>query len=343
MPTIRSYAGNLQIAKQNQRGTPATTGFHEFRRVDGRISVEKQIESVNYIDGNAWSAQDFDYVQQISGAGSLTIQATPEGAARLLAWSLAGTDTVTGASNPYTHTIDSPGTGLTYLTVIDAVGGTGLVDGRQYSDCVITEVEITSAFGDVVTVKLDLLAITINDGGNSLPASATTTDGEPLLHTQGSGNGYFKLAGLNSGATVPEVEQFVLTVNTGIELLYGDSVKAYIAHKKRGTVSWSCTAAVTDETIKVLNQHLYGSASPSLGATPSTSVFTGSFNPKLYQSASRELEISIPKNRVMVEAGSVDPNAAGDKATLSIAGMARKPDSGSLITVTAKTGDSAAY
>jgi len=340
--TIRTFEGSLQIAKQSGKGTKATTGFHQFRRVDGRISVAKEIDAVNYIDGSAWGADDFDFVKSISGTGSLTIQATPEGASRLLAWALAGTDTVTGASNPYTHSI-TEGTGLTYLTVIDSVGtGSGVIDTRTWTDCVITSVEITSSHdAGVVSVKLDLLAITAESNGTSAPSAATTSDSEPLLHTQGVGN--IKLAGLNSGNAIPEVEQFVLTVDTNIELLYGDSTNAYIAHRKRGAISWSATTAVTDETIKVLNQHIYGTASPSASTAPSTAVFTGAFNPKLVQSANRELSINIPNNRIMVETGSIDPNAAGDKATLSIAGMARKPNSGAVITVASKTGDSAAY
>lgn len=342
MSTLRTYEGVFQIAKQSAKGTPATTGFHKFRRVDGRISVAKELDSVNYVDGSAWSADDFDFVKSISGTGSVTIQATPEGAARLLSWALGGTDTVSGASNPYTHTITS-GTGLTYLTVIDQLGTVGGVDdGRRYADCVITQVEVTSSNdAGVVSVKLDLLAIDVVDGGGQTPTAATTTDGEPLLHTQGVGN--IKLAGLNSGNGVPEVEQFVLTLDTNIELLYGDSTSAYIAHRKRGAISWSATAAVTSTTIAALNQSIYGTATPSQGTAPSTGIFTGSFNPKLVQSASRELSINIPKNRIMVETGSIDPNAAGDKATISIAGMARTPDTGQLITVAAKTGDSAAY
>lgn len=342
MSTLRTYEGTFQIAKQSAKGTPATTGFHAFRRVDGRISVAKELDSVNYIDGSAWSADDFDFVKSISGAGSITIQATPEGASRLLAWALGGSDTVTGEENPYTHTIVS-GTGLTYLTVRDALGTGGtLQDGREYSDCVITQVEVTSSTdAGVVSVKLDLLAINATDLGGTAPAAATTSDSEPLLHTQGVGN--IKVAGLNSGNAIPEVEQFVLTVDTNIELLYGDSTSAYIAHRKRGTISWSATAAVTATTLAALNQSIYGTASPTSSSTPSTGIFTGAFNPKLVQSSTRELSVNIPKSRIMVETGSIDPNAAGDKATIAIAGMARKPSSGQLITVAAKTGDSSAY
>ena len=339
--TLRTFDGNFYVGKQSGKGSAASV-FHSFRRVDGRISINKELDSVNYVDGSAWAADDFDFVKKISGAGSITLQATPANAGRLMAWALGGTDTVTGSSAPYTHTIVA-GSGLTYLTVRDGVGTIGgVTDARQWTDCVITQVELTSTSdAGVVTIKIDLLAITANDSGGSAAPAPDTVDGEPLLHTQAVGN--IKLAGLNSGAGVPEIEQFSLTLDTNIELLYGDNLTAYIAHRKRGQISWSCSAAVTDTTIQLLNQHLYGTSSPSFGASPSTTVLTGVFNPKFVQSANSELSINIPKSKIAIDTGSIDPNATGDKATVAIAGVARTPSSGALITVAAKTADSAAY
>lgn len=336
MSTITTYDGQFLIAKQNEKGTAATTGFHKFRRVDGRIQVAKEVANAPVIDGDAWGTQDFDYTKSLSGTGSISLQLTTEGAARLLNWTLGGSDTVAEAeAAPYTHTI-IPGNGLTYLTVIDSLGGADLLDARQWVDVVVTQLEITSSHdGGVVTAKLDLAAID-HTVITSVP-TADTEDGEPLLHTQSAGA--VNVAGLSA---CPSVEQFVLTIDTNAEMLYGDDITPYIAHRKRGAVSWSATVACDDETISALNEHLYGTATPANGASPSTSIFVAGFNPTLTQSEASSLELDLPACRVIVDA-LPDPSASGDKSTLAIAGVLRKPNEGEALTVTAVTADGTAY
>ena len=336
MSTIRTYDGQFLIAKQSAKGATATTDFHKFRRTDGRIQVTKDVQSVQYIDGDAWSGSDFDFTKSISGQGSITIQVTPEGAARLAAWALGGVDAVSGSGDPYEHDI-TPGDGLTYLTVVDSLGKDGdLIDARIWTDCVITQVEITSTHdAGVVTAKLDLLAAS-HTISTDLP-NASSADSEPLLHTQAHGN--INVADLNA---VAEIEAFTLTIDTNAELLYGDSVSAYAAHRKRGQISWSATVACTSETIKVLYSHLYGTNAPADGAIPSAAIFKAGFNPTFIQNSDRVLSVSIPNNRVIVDT-LPDPNAAGDHTTLAIAGVARNPGMGNLIEVSALTGEGDAY
>lgn len=334
---IESSIGDVWQCKQSVAGTierPDAAAMKHLRKVeDGALKAAKTLNSEEWADGRLWGSPT-SYVDTIAGAvGSLTVQGQIEVAAFLWAQQL-GSDIVTGASDPYTHTMSSGSARPALQTVRQKVGATvGPIRQAFYDARISKLVQNAGQDRKVLHLTEDLVAL---KAAQTFVTDPTAADSgvDPLNWNEA-------VTRLN-GTAMPEIGGDMIEADLGLDVKRGQTASPVIFAYGKGAIRRTVETVVTDSTVPEIYNVLYGTRTPP-DATPVTqtvvqipisSVFT--------RSARRTLTIDTPLVEVTPDDWQFGVQAEGGVMPVAFGGRCKAGGSPAL-TVTALTGDSAAY
>ena len=338
---IESGIGTLNYGRQSAKGSAATAstttvGFDRPKWEGGFLKPNKKLGMQEYIDGQRFASPS-TYTDSVGGeVGTLTLQLQPENAG-LYAAAILGVDTVTGSSDPYTHTITSAGTSGHWSTWWQKVGSTVGPERECFIDSKIAKLTLTSTFADkVLRGELDIQCLSAARTFTS-DAAKTENSSDPYFHTEATGSFSF------DSTTINEITESTLEIDTAMTPFYGDNVAPLQLIEGKGMITRSFKSIVTDDTLGKFRKAVYNSATPASSTNPSSSVFYANMTQTFTRAADRTLTITTPKVAIDPETMDVAPRPEGGEIELTLGGRCLKDGATAAVTVIALSGESSSY
>lgn len=339
---IESGVGTLNSVKQTAKGaspdfTSTTRPADRPKWEDGVLDPAKTLAESDYLDGKVFGSPS-QYTKQVSGeVGNLVIQVEPANAGIYLAYILA-TDTVTGASDPYTHTITSdPTSAQPYVAFAQSVGQAVGPKKDIFWDAKLSALTLSSST-DQQELTYDMKVNALKGGQIFTTTPAKTENAEdPYLHSETDGQVTL------DGTVTCEISESIVTIDRKQSVMWGNSIEPCQIVDGKGEITCSVKSVVTDVTLAKRNQVLYATATPTAGTRPVKDVFYGAISRKYVRSASRSLQIDTPRVAFKAEDLKVGPRRDGGLIEITFGGRALRSGATPALTAIAKTGDSAAY
>jgi hypothetical protein len=169
---------DLSFGVQSAKGTAATAAYRVFLSGGGlsprrRVDVLSGRHSTGFPERLGWAERYVD--------GDPEIFARPEPLGLIL-YAALGAKSVSGASDPWTHTI-TPAATVPWITFWRMVGEGAVIE--QFVDCRIAKLRIRSANGHPIRVEMQVLGRTARRRTANVATAVTVT--APFLHTHGVG------------------------------------------------------------------------------------------------------------------------------------------------------------
>lgn len=338
---IESGIGTINYGRQSAKGTPATAatttvGYDQPKWAGGHLSPNKKLGNAEFIDGSRFGSPS-TYTDAVGGeVGSLSLQLQPENAG-LYAAAILGVDTVTGASDPYTHTITSAGTSGHWATWWQKVGSSVGPERQRFSDSKIAKLALSSTFADkVLKADLDIQSLSAAQTFSTDAAKSQNTS-DPYFHTEATGT--FSV----DSTVINEVTESMLEIDTQMKPFYGDSIAPLQLIEGKGLITNSVKSIVTDDTLGKFRKAVYNAASPSSGTDPNSAVFYAAISQTYTRSATRTLSISAPRVAIDPATMNVAPKPEGGEIELTLGGTALKNGATAALTIVALSADATTY
>lgn len=338
---IESGIGTLNYGRQAAKGTIATAatttvGYNRPKWQGGALAPKKQLGKQEYVDGNRFASPAV-FTDKVAGElGALTLQLQPENAG-LYPAAVLGVDTVTGGSDPYTHTITSAGTSGHWGTWWQKVGSAIGPQREVFWDSKIAKLVLRHNFADkILTGELTIMGLV---GGETYAVDAAKTEdaADPYLHTEATGAISF------DGTVQSEINEVITEIDTKMQPYYGDDIKPVQLIEGKGEITCTIKTIVTDTSLGQYRKAIYDSASPSTGTQPQKAVYYAAVTETLTRSASRTWTQTLPKVAIDPSDMMVAPLPEGGPIELSMGGNALKFGATPALTIVALSGDATTY
>jgi hypothetical protein len=339
---IESGVGAINFGRQSARGSVATAatttvGYNKPKVADGTgLKGAKTLDNEEYVDGNVWGSPT-NFTKSVGGeVGTVVVQTQPENAGLYFAQMLA-VDTVTGAGDPFTHTITSAGITAAYGTWWQKVGSAIGPEREVYWDSKINK--LTWEIGQEQYVghqTMDIMALKAAEVFATDPAKTEDTS-DPFLWSEVTGAVTF------DGTVDTDCDGEVLELDKGMEAHWGDSHEPAQLVSKKGTIIRTIKSIVTDGTLLKYRKALYNNTAPSTGTRPVKTVFEAAATTLYTRSATRTLSISTPRIAVNPQDMAIGPMAEGGKIPIEFTGMCLKSGGTPALTVVVLSGDATTY
>ena len=337
---IESGVGDVWQVKQAALGTiePAnSTNTKHLRKVgEDALKPAKTYGSEEWLDGKAWGSPGM-YVQSIGGEiGDLPFQAQIETTGFAFA-QIIGVDTVTGTDPDYTHTIASGTANGPYQTIRQKVGVNVGPWRNSFFDAKVNKLTLNVGQDQrIMRITENLWALKAASWYIADP-TATDSGTDPFEWSEAEG------AHSIDGTVFPEIDGETLELDRKLEVHQGDSPKPVCFIPGKGLMTSTMSALVTDGTIPVIQKALYGTTVMTEGLEVNADVNTVALESTYTRTAARSLKITRPKVAVDPSDFAVGARAEGGKLPVAFGGRCLDSGATPMLTVVAKTGDSAAY
>jgi hypothetical protein len=330
---IESGIGTLNFGKQASKGTPAlaattTTGWNRPKWFEGELGAKSTLGSEEYVDGQRFGSPA-NYVDTIGGmVGTITIQAQAENAGLYFSQML-GTDTVTGAGDPFTHTIVSSTTSGGWGTWWQKVGSAVGPVREMYSDTKLAKLVMNCGEKqNVMHYAMDLASL--NPAETFTVDAAKTEDAtDPYYYTETEGAITF------DGSVFSEVNEEMLEIDAGLKPYYANAAIAVQLIEAKGTIVRTLKTIVTDETLKKYRKALYGEEAPAAGKKPVAKVFYAAVKTVYTKLATRKVTFETPKVAIKPEEMAIGAQREGGEIPISFGGDCLKEGATAALTVIA--------
>lgn len=338
---IESGVGTVNYGRQTAKGTIATAattsvGYNCPKHEEGALKPGKKLGQQEYTDGNRFASPSV-WTDQIGGeVGGLTVQLQPENAG-LYPAAVLGVDVVTGASDPYTHTITSAGTAGQWGTWWQKVGAAVGPERQVYYDSKIAKLVMKSSFQKKGLLGMIDVQALIAGQKYTTDAAKTEDASDPYLHTEAVGT--YTIDGL----AVSEVFEHTLDIDTLMKPFYGDGTLPVQLIEGKGLITRSMKAIVTDALLAKTNLAIWNSATPSGGTNPSPVVWAPALSCVYTRSATRTLTITTPKVAVDPDNITIAPLPQGGEIEVEFTGACLKSGASPAVTIVALSGDATTY
>lgn len=334
MPALESRSEGVWVAAKTARTTGGAVAVKKLKKVGGGININRDDGSENYSDGMRFGDAT-DFVNSIVGNGNPVAQATPDVLA-YLAWLILGSETVTGAADPFTHVAVPSESGGLWSKWWKKVG-VNVGPLRQIADeCRMTSLRIEGSSANKV-VKLTPTVISLKAGEVfTTDPVVVALDEVPMNYTEGKGR--FNI----DGTVYTEHSSFAIVINDNVAPWYGDDVFPEDITFGVATVDIEgVTLLVNADGLARYNSQIYGSAAPAAGTLPlSTIPALGSYTVDLQRGANRQIKIEVPGVKWSPDLA-IEGNPDGGPVELALAGQARKSGANPMIRITTKNADAA--
>lgn len=336
---IESGIGNLWVVKQPAAGTIApvgTAGGINPRFAGGGLKAAKALGSEPYVDGQRFASPSM-YAETIAGeVGEVVIQGVCEDAGAFFAYVL-GVDVVTGASDPYTHTITSAGTTGAILTAWQRTGSAVGPVRQAFYDAKVASLEWEASREQLVShLTASLMSLVAAEVYTTDPSFSPIAE-DPLLWTEATG------AVTIAGTAYRTINGDSLKIDTKMSPYWGDDVRPAALVEGKGELSRSMSMILTDDTLAVFNQAIYGTATPAATTKPVAAVYYAGMVATYTRSASRSIAITTPNVAIDPADMMVAPLPEGGVVELVVGGMALKSGVTPACTVVVKCARSTAF
>jgi hypothetical protein len=339
---IESGVGTINYVPQSAKGsvpTAASTavGTNRPKAANGtELKPNKRGDSEEYVDGNAWGSPSQYTVGTGGQVGQVVIQPQPENAPLFLA-QLVATDVVTGAGDPYTHTITTGATSGKYGGWYQKTGSVIGPARQLYWDSKIGK--LTWECGQeqyTAHMTMEIMALKPSQAFATDPAKTEDTS-DPYLWSESDGQVVF------DATTLGDVNGEVFEFDTGMEAYWGNSMEPAQLVAKKGIITRTLKTVVTDDTLLKFNKAVYNNTAPSAGDRPVKDVFYASIVNKYARSATRYFQITTPRVAIKADDLAVGPRAEGGTVPIEFGGQCLKSGATPAATIVALTGDATSY
>jgi hypothetical protein len=337
---IQGHRYSVAVAKQSAQGTPATVADYTIPASAIDLLPRETREDFESLDGNAYNPGQFK--SRADGSGSIDFFSFPDSIGRLVTASL-GSDTVTGGSDPWTHTMVSNNTPqwLTIWVNRPLAGASNEWD--RYADCLIRAVDLQWASGKLLMTHCEILAMkartkaTAPTGGVTNVLNATANKyiwSAPTLKMD--------FAATPAVTPIDNLTSFVLHFgydNASFEQT--DQLTPSYRDLGRWNVSLSADFLIQDWAAYYATN--FGALAPAANTDQSQLVLSGSLDFLIGTdpvNANRTLQAQVPAMEFSITPPPPDPSGKGLRASLT--GKLEKPASGQPLTIIAKNAVSAA-
>lgn len=319
---VAGNTADIAFAIQAAKGTPATASSQRLYLMGGGVAAEKEAADIE--ETGSGRLRNSSFVRVIRAGGSPSFVVRPA-SIPLLLYGVMGAKAVTGAADPYLHTITLAQT-QPWLTVWRMLGG-GLFE--RFTDCKISSLTLRSAAGGLLVAEVSILGLSpAYKTAAEATASPETTNA--FIHADGTG------ALLYEGAAVAAIESFSLAINSNASLQQGDAVTGNDVSEGMHDITLETVQTITN--FAIYNRFVYGSASPADNATPSRDPLELAGAPAGIDfkwtrpgSPARSLEILAPRVQVTAVSG-IEANVNGDPIKSTTTHKVYAPASGSGLT-----------
>lgn len=337
---IEAGVGDVWYAKQTALGTIAPTAaastVHLRKVGENVLKAARTHGSEEWVDGKAFGSPTI-FVDKVGGdVGTVTFQGQIETSGLMFAQILA-VDTVTGTTPNYTHTITSAGVSGPYGTWRQKAGSAIGPWRDAFWDAKLNRF-VLNCGQDQKTMHHECGVMALK-AGEVYSTDPTATD---------SGTDSFRWDEAAGAVTIDataydEIDGETLEIDRKLEPAMGQKLEPIALVPGKGEINSSFTAMVTDNTIPVLRNALYGSTTPADGTRPGGTITYVAMESTYTRNANRSLKITRPKVEMRTEDWEIGPRAEGGKIPVTFGGRCLASGATPAVTVVAKTGDSAAY
>lgn len=247
-------AGNiadLSIGIQNTQGTASATSLARAYLTGGGLMPVREVNDVE--ETSSSRLRSTAYVANVHVEGSPQFAVRP-GFIPILLFGVMGSKAVTGASDPYTHTMTLAAT-QPYLTLWRTLGTLF----ERFVDCKVKSLVFESTAGGILSVTAEILGLAPAFQTAAM-ATATPETTNTFVHAD--------LEGQILVETVPvsRIRRVNVSISSGAEVAYGDKVSGDAVEEGMHEITIE-----TEQTILNFaewNRYHYGSTTPANNAPP---------------------------------------------------------------------------
>lgn len=339
MEGIESGVGGVWQVRQSVAGALERSDATTMRRLrkaddDGGLAPRKTYGSEEYVDGLTWGSPN-SFTKEVGGlVGTLKLQGQIETVA-FQAAQFFGSDVVTGASDPYTHTISS-GTATQALNSFYQRTGVNTVVSQAYYDAKVAKLVLDAGQDEnsrILHPTIDVMAL---KGGEWFTRDPTAADSgvDPLRWDQAVTR--------YNGTTFPELTGDKIEADSKIGVHRGQNTAPVCFTYSKGELMRTIDGIVTDSTLVEIKNVLYNTRTPTAATAISDVVIQVPIVATYTQSARRTLTITTPLVEIRPDDWATGPRATGGPMPIAFGGRCKAGGSPA-ITIVALTGDATAY
>ncbi len=318
---VASNIGDVAFALQSAKGAAASVSQFRLYPSGGEMPhAVAELSDLEEMTGQRMLSDAF--IGEVAVTGSTEFHVRPITIAPLL-FGVMGAQAVTGAGDPYTHTMTIAAT-LPYWTFWRMLGN-GLAE--KFVDCIIHRVVIHGESHMPLTVTVDVIGLTPS---YLTPAEATATVDTTNHFMHSDAAAALKV----EGTAISCIREFDITIDNGAQAIPGDSITSCDVSIGRLSIEAQTTQHL--DSFALWNRVHYGSATPSTGAAHITTPLELAGSPAGIDfkwtriAGTRTLEILLP--RLLVPAFDLQGSVSGDPLTQQVNYRAIQPVSGSAAT-----------
>ena len=337
---IESGTGGLWTSNQTALGTQAATSATSTIRLrkasEDTLKSNKAHGNESYVDGSAFDNAT-PYVQSVGGdVGKFVFQSQIETGAAIWARHV-GVDVVTGAGDPWTHTITTGTANPVYQTIREK---TGVAVGPYrvvYWDSIFNHVTMNCG-GQQFPMHLDC-------GIHSLKSSEIGSLTDPVAVDSGTDPwrwGEAATAITIGAVSFPEINGETIDSDRGWTSQAGDNIEPAFFIPGEGPITRTFSGAVTDTLLPQIQLALFGSTTPTVGTRPTSQPNFVALKSVYTRSGTRTLSHDTPRVEVKPDDFVIGTRPTGGLWPIAFGGRVLSTASPHM-TIIALTGSSATY
>lgn len=339
MEGIESGVGGVWQTRQSVAGTIERSDATTMKRLrkaddDGGLSPRKTYGSEEFVDGLTWGSPG-SFTQEVGGlVGTLKVQ----GQIEIVAYEAAqffGSDVVTGASDPFTHTISS-GTAVPALNTFYQRTGVNTIVRQSFYDAKVSKLQLDAGQDEnsrVLHTTIDVMALRAGAWFTTDPVAADSAV-DPLLWTEAVTR--------YNGTAFPELTGDKIEADAKLGVHRGQNSAPVCFTYSKGELMRTADGIVTDSLLAEIKNVLYNTTTPTNGLAIADTVIQVPIVATYTRSARRTLTITTPLVEIRPDDWAFGPRAQGGPIPVAFGGRCKAGGSPA-ITIVALTGDSAAY
>lgn len=327
------FPGNdadIAIAIQAAKGTPSVVSSQRLWLLGGTVEGDKAVNDVE--ETSAGRLRNTAYVGAASGAGTPSFAVRPI-TIGLLMYLAMGAKAVSGAGDPWTHTMTLAST-LPWCTIWRRLAN-GLFE--RFADAKVNTLALRSEAGGILAAEVGFMALS---PAHKTAAEATATpEADSAVFVHGDGVG----ALLYESVAAAEVRRASLSINNNLALQQGDAITPFDLVEQVQDITLETEHTIVN--FELYKRWLYGSAAPADNATPSRTVLELAATGIDFKwtrpggAPERSLRVQAPRVQVQKPTGH-EPNASGAPIVETRTHKVYKPAAGSGLTAIILNGQS---
>lgn len=259
MPSQKLF--ELAIAKQSGVGVPAAAAQFRTRASGGDIMPVRNVPDFAETGTNRLPRTSFVASMGVDGSPAMGVR---DEIAALLLYGALGSKMVSGAADPFTHTL-TPANSLPYFTFWRMLGD---LVWEKFIDCKVSQVEMVSEAEQAVIMTATIVGTKAQALSSAVYATEATA--APLAGAGADGTGlYVHHHGsgllLVEAAAISRMERVAVTINNNVARQMGDSIFADDVTEGAQEITIATRQRVAADEVELYNRLHYGAASPASG------------------------------------------------------------------------------